>query len=73
MSQKSYLIDVNLFSRWNGENESSEDELHDRSDIKLLDDEESDTRSITSGNLFDNEETEDKDELETDEDDCEGK
>ena len=62
-----------MFSRWNGENESSEDELHDRSDIKLLDDEESDTRSITSGNLFDNEETEDKDELETDEDNCEGK
>ena len=50
MSQKSYLIDVNLFSRWNGENESSEDELHDRSDVKLLDDEESDKRSITSGN-----------------------
>ena len=67
------MIEDNFFSRWNGENESSEDELHDCSDKELPDDEESDTRSITSGNLSDNEETEDKDELETDEDDCEGK
>ena len=39
----------------------------------MLDVVEIDTRSITTGTSSENEDTDDKEELETDEDDCEGK